>query len=196
MEEKHGNRKIKKKIKTSLLIIVITLVVIFIFKLRGSSTGVVIPSKPSSTVTTPSFNFTPVSVAGKYASFSYPASMTTFNVGPPSGSELEAYGYLYKDIETWFLAVTVLQLHSNSLSQDSGYEYRAINPDHYKQSSATFGENHYVIMTDTTASGFSEVAFSLNGDMSGDISLYGNDTFGTQNLVKTFDMVLTSWQWK
>jgi len=190
--------KKKRKLKVlaiSILLILIAIVVIKI-KLGGSSNGITVASKPAGTSTSPTFNFTPMLVNGKYASFSYPVSLVPTTGQKLSGAILEAYTYDYRDIETWLLAISVNQLHYSDLSQDSGYELRVLNPSQYKKSEATFGKNQYIIMTDTTASGFSEIAFSLNGDMSGDISLYGDDTLGTQNLVKTFDMVLNTWKWE
>jgi hypothetical protein len=184
-----------KRVFIAALLLIVLLIVVAVIKLSGSSTGKIVSSTGNNASSAPSFNFTPVNVAGKYASFAYPKSLIPTTADKIAGATLETYSYYYRDIESWKLSIDVVQLHYSNLSQDSGYAFRGLNPSEYKKSVATYNKQQFVIMTDSTAPGFSEVAYSLNGNRAGEISLYGDDTLGTQDLIRTFAIVLNTWQW-
>lgn len=195
----------KKRFSTrkKLVILLITIVVIgsiafyIISKMSNSAKGVV--KNPTLTQQNAglSFDFTPVAVNNAYVSFTYPKAMTIYpETQKASYPILENYEYKYPDILTWLLVVTVTQLNSNTLMADTGYNFRISTSAVYHSSTVTTNNNVFQVMTDTTAVGFSEVAFSLHNGMSCDISLLGNDNLGTINLQKVFSMVLDSFSWR
>jgi len=141
------------------------------------------------------FNNTPVAVHNNYFSFSYPASMHAYAQQPLKLPEIADYSYGYSDIESWQLAVSAQTLVQPSLSQDSSYLYRTQHPDQYRLSSTTINGQPVAIMTDTKASGFSKVAFLLNGSNVVHVSLYGNDNSGITVLNNVFTQVLNSIKW-
>ena len=144
-----------------------------------------------------SFNFTPIQVNGTHISFTYPQAMSVYSVAQKASFPiLESYVYKYSDSLTWLLAVAVTQLSADNLMTDSSYSIRVQDPAIYQPSTATINQKTYKVMTDTTAVGFSEIAFSLHDNMDCTISLLGNDNIGTANLQKVFNMVLGSFSWR
>ena len=134
---------------------------------------------------------------GKYITFSYPSSMSEVNGDNNSGAILESYVYKYTDTpQSWLLAIDVNGISQPSLNYDSSYSLRLLKPNEYKQSIITYGNNTFYVMNDTYASGFAEVAFTLKGNKTTDISLMGDDISGTSKLNTTFNTVLKSFQWK
>src|SRR5580700_9783224 len=101
-----------------------------------------------------------------------------------------------KDFETWVLAVSINKLSAANLNDDSGFYLRQSQPNRYTESTLTIGSNHFTIFTDTTATGFSKVAFCLHGDMSGDIALQGANNINNDVLATTFSEILSSWKWR
>ena len=142
------------------------------------------------------FDFTPVPVNGTYISFTYPRAMSVYTAAQKASPPiLESYVYKYHDTLTWLLVVAVVQLPSDNLMSDSSYSIRVQDPAIYQPSTVTVNQKTYQVMTDTTAEGFSELAFSLHNNMDCNISLLGNDNLGTANLQKVFNMVLSSFSW-
>ena len=138
-----------------------------------------------------------VKVDGTYANFSYPSSMRTMtNAQTPTSPVLDSYNYLKTDILTWHLAIAISHLNTPSLNDDSSYVFRKNNPTEYQESTVTYGDNTFIVMTDVQAEGFSEVAFSLHGNMDATISLLGDDPNGDSGLDTTFQQVLQSWDWQ
>jgi hypothetical protein len=135
-------------------------------------------------------------VVGKYINFSYPAAMIPNTNIQTSVAVPESYLYQYKDVQTWVLAISVNKLNQPNLSQDSGYSSRKLDPSRYQESTLAVGAKTYYIFKDTSEGNFDEVAFILNGNLSADISLYGDDGAGFTNLQNTFNMVLDTLQWK
>jgi hypothetical protein len=135
-------------------------------------------------------------VTGKYANFSYPASMQNRQNGPVADPVLASYLYIYQDIQTWQLAITIEHLSSPQLSADTSYSFRLMHPAQYQQSKLTVNQKQYTIMTDTTVSGFAEVAYTLSGSTVAEISLTGTDLGGPAPLQAVFGTVLGSWQWQ
>lgn len=141
------------------------------------------------------FNMDPVAVHNTYANFTYPAGMVPMKTQLPSGHEVALFSYSHRDIESWQLAITINTLPNSTLTDDSGYLFRKNNPSRYQQSTANIHATPILIMTDTQAGGFSKVAFLAHGTLSADISLYGDDSTGTDVLTKAFNQVLSSWHW-
>ena len=164
--------------------------------LSGPASASTIGTVSADASTVSSFDATPKPERGTYASFSYPAGLTPVAPQPLPAAELAAYGYTYRDSESWRLSITINRLAEPTLRDESGYALRKQNPAQYQESTMAIGDNTFVVMTDRGVGGFSKVAFLLRGNRSTDISLYGDDPQGIQNLQTTFMMVLHSWQWK
>ena len=142
-----------------------------------------------------SIDMTPKVLIDDYASFSYPKGLTTsrsISYGPPV---VAAYNLTYRDIQTWHLAVTILKVPSGNLNDNNAYQFRKINPEKYEASELVVGGKRAAIMTDKTASGFSQVAFLVNGQYQAIVSLYGDDSHGSASLQSTLTMILSSWHW-
>lgn len=152
-------------------------------------------SSLSSLSNTSTFNNTPVAVQNAYFSFSYPAAMKPYKQQPVTAPMLVNYSYGYRDIESWELTITAQSLSAASLSTDSAYNFRSQHPDQYKLEYDTVNDQPVAVMTDTKATGFSKVAFMLHGNYVIHVSLYGNDTSGTNILNSVFEQVLKSMNW-
>jgi hypothetical protein len=142
-----------------------------------------------------SFNRSPVLIEGEYASFMYPQALTVLPTTAVSPPVLAEYQYSYKDVESWRLSVTVLQLSQPSLIADNSYQFRTLDPTRYIQTTQNIDGQTYVVMSDTQAGGFSQIAYTLHGTQVAEISLYGDNVPGTHLLESIFRSVLGSWQW-
>lgn len=171
-------------------------------------TTITILSQPSSgTITTPqqsvataqtasaSINMTPAVQTCPYATYEYPSGMTTQASNPNVGPTLANFNYVYKDIESWNLAVAVNSDPTGQVASDSGYQYRKENPNIYQASQITVDGQTVPIMTDITAGGFSKVAYLIHGSYLATVSLLGDDSSGSAPLQATLSMILNSWKW-
>jgi hypothetical protein len=161
----------------------------------GSSQGTVSNVTLTAPSLLPTFDPTPVVFNSSYVSFMYPKSLQPGSGGSVGGTSLASYVYVFRDTESWKLAIGISQLQTASLLSDSSYVYRTEHPDLYTQSTTTLDGKTYTIMTDTTTSGFDELAFTLHGSKVAEISLYGGDESGNTDLQTTFNMILSSWVW-
>lgn len=154
---------------------------------------------PNSSLTslsnTSTFNNTPVTVQNAYFSFSYPAALKPYKQQPITAPMIANYSYGYRDIESWELTITAQAIPQSSLTNDSAYNYRAQHPEQYQLHNESINGRPVAVMTDTQASGFSNVAFVLHGSYVINVSLYGNDTSGTDILSSVFSQVLKSLRW-
>jgi hypothetical protein len=185
----------KRSIIIFILFAIIFSVGLFVKQFNGPSQGNVasVSSQKASAVT--SFNLNPVLVTSPYVNFSYPKALSVVAPQVNQPPLLDTFIYGYRDTESWRLAITVNSLNGTSLNEDSSYQFRLSEPEEYKESHETVAGKNYVVMTDTQAAGFSEVAYIINGSHSADISLYGDDPTGLAYLQETFAMVLKSWHW-
>jgi UDP-N-acetyl-alpha-D-muramoyl-L-alanyl-L-glutamate epimerase len=142
-----------------------------------------------------SVDLTPITKVGKYASFNYPAGLTAEPVSTFAAPNLEEFTFHAQDVESWLLAINIANLPDGQISQNSSYNLRKANPATYHESQETVNGSPVILMTDTTASGFSQAAFLVHGTLIGTISLTGDDAAGTQPLQQAFNMVLQSWKW-
>jgi hypothetical protein len=188
-------RTVKRLLSIAAILVILGLAVTIFDHLngpsRGSVTALTVQQQKSAIV----FNLKPVKVVSPEASFSYPAALTMLSSDMVKPPVLAIYNYGYKYTESWRLAITVNQLNGSSLNSDGSYALDMSEPATYSLSHATYNGISYAIMTNTQASGFSKVAFTVNGSRSADISLYGDDENGTAYLQKTFLAVLRSWKW-
>jgi hypothetical protein len=189
----------RKRIVIVSIIAVLVVTVAFVMyvdaKLNEPSVGSVDNPSSSQQNAGLAFDFAATHVTGTTISFSYPKVFSVVSSPPPVSPITEFYQYKYKDIETWDLSLTVTRLESDSLRADSSYYSRLLNPGEYTQSTLTENGQSFVVMSDTKAAGFSEVAYSLHNGLSVDISLTGDDNAGTSNLQKVFQNVLKSFVW-
>lgn len=152
-------------------------------------------SSLSSLSNTSTFNNTPVTVQNSYFSFSYPAAMKPYKQQPVTAPMIANYSYGYRDIESWELTITAQTIPQSTLTNDSAYNYRSQHPEQFQLVNETINGHPVAVMTDAQASGFSKVAFVLQGNYVINVSLYGNDTSGTNILNSVFSQVLKSLQW-
>jgi hypothetical protein len=176
------------------LICLIIGIVAFLRYLADPASGTIAASKSDTAapVTPPAPLIT---VRGTYATFQYPNTLHPLQQQAPGGQELAAYSYGKRDTESWELAITINRLADPTLKDDSGYNYRVQKSSQYTETIKTINNSSVVIMTDSQAPGFSKVAFLIHGDMSADISLYGDDQDGVAGLADAFSQVLNSWHW-
>ncbi|HET8991922.1 MAG TPA: hypothetical protein VFN31_02715 [Candidatus Saccharimonadales bacterium] len=141
------------------------------------------------------FDFTPVKVADKFISFTYPKSLYKVANNPQYPPQVDEFNYAYRDSQTWDLSISTV-LVNYPISSNSGYRLRINDPSTYAEVTKTINNQPVYIFTDTTAPGFSKVAFLVNGQLQASVALTGDD-FGVEtNLQKTFDQVLNSWHWQ
>jgi hypothetical protein len=143
----------------------------------------------------PTINLTPVSISNAYASFDYPEALRQTPSGGLMTNEVAAYTFLYRDLETWSMAIEIVTNQSGLVSDNNAYQFRKVNPQTYAETDYSVNDQPVVVMTDKTYGGFSKVAFLVHGSYQAIISLYGDDPGGIGNLSKTFNMVINSWQW-
>lgn len=178
------------------VIILIILVFVVVHYVSGPAQGRVSNNLAPIANQASSFNLTPVNVIGKYIVFDYPASLIPDTSSTNSGTTPESYLYKFQDLQPWLLAISVNKLSQPSLNYDSSFSIRKLDPSRYQESTRVIGSNTFYVFKDLSTSGFSQTAFVINGTKSVDISLYGNDQSGFNNLSNTFNMVLNSFEWK
>jgi hypothetical protein len=162
----------------------------------GSSSGIVHNPSVAEENSGLSFDSKPVTVHGTYISFAYPAAFSVYLARQkPAPPILESYEYDHSDIKSWLLSITVTKLTSGSLNADSGYYTRSLDPSDFQKSTVLANDHTFVVMTDSSVSGFSKVAYSFNNGMSADISLEGGDSLNAASLSEVFGDVLNSFTW-
>ncbi len=142
-----------------------------------------------------SVSLTPKLQNTKYASYDYPSGLnlkTGTPIYPPSVATLD---YTVKDVESWFLAVDISSNPSGNLSNNSAYLGRIDNPSEFHQSNTNINGQPVIIITDTQAEGFSQIAFLVHDTWLATVSLIGDDVSGTQPLQTSFNMILQTWHW-
>ena len=180
----------------SIVVVIIAAVVIFeiVSKLNKPAQGLV--SNPTSAQSAQAvIDLIPTPGGGRYASFSYPSIMQQVANSKLITPVIAIYNYSYRDVESWKLAIEVLQIPSGQLTDNNSYQTRKLNPQQYQESHETINSQMIDVMTDKTVGGFSKVAFLVHGQYQATISLYGDDPSGVDILQKTFDMALGNWHW-
>jgi hypothetical protein len=179
----------------ALVIIILISGGVILSRLNQPALGTVTPgSSPAQTGS--GFDLTPKRRLGKYASFNYPAGLTVARNSPLVSPVVEQFNFSHQDIETWNLAIAVLNTPGGTLASSNAYQFRKSRPDIYKESHQTINNQSVDIMTDTSTGGFSKVAFLEGNGLSATVSLYGDDPAGVSDLSATFNMVLSSWRWQ
>jgi hypothetical protein len=143
-----------------------------------------------------SVSLTPAPYVNRYVSFTYPSGLTQRDSGPIQPPSVLDATFVARDVTSWVLAIDI-STHPSSVATDaSSYTLRKDNPAQYQQSQMIVNGKPVIIMTDTTTSGFSRVAYLVHDGLLATVSLIGDDAVGTQPLQETFAMVLHSWQWQ
>lgn len=186
-------RYVKRILLSTIFGIIIVAALILTVDLHRPSTAKNIVSPVSQQPTQPKM----IIIHSAYASFTYPNNMTPeVQQATPNASGLATFTFMKKDLVDWDLVITINRLSSSNLTSDAGYNLRKGDPSVYAPSTITTGSNTFAVMTDMTAADFSEVAFSVHGDMSADISLQGADATDENILPTTFREILDSWKWQ
>jgi len=157
------------------------------------ATGVIVAVKNSYGVTA-SFDMRPRIVAGNYARFACPRGLTAMPA-QTTGSTVTAYNWKHQDIQTWRLAISIIDVPSYKLTDNNAYLFRKLHPQRFRESLRLVNGQMVPIMTDLDAEGFSKVGFLKHGRYQAVVSLYGDDQQGQDQLRDTLAMVLSSWQW-
>jgi hypothetical protein len=178
-------------------LILVTLVVIvdriIVSQVNQPVSGVVKAGQPSY-YNTYSINLTPKLQSDAYASFNYPKGLIL--QPPESSSSLQTYNYKAQDIEAWLLNISISNLPGGDLSNNSSFVLRKENPQTYSEATTIINSQSVIVMTNTSDSGFSKVAFLTHGGLVATVALKGDDSNGAQPLATAFNMVLSSWHWR
>jgi ABC-type Na+ efflux pump permease subunit len=193
-------RSKKRKLVIVTLVVLILLATIGVkvvaSRLAQPTSGTIKVSAGSTTTNAPSLNLTPKHISGTYASFNYPAGLTTVRNDPLAAPVLEEFNFTHHDIESWDLTITILTNPGGSIASLNAYQFRKTQPSIYKESQQIFNGQSVDIMTDTSVGGFSKIAFLEGNGLAATVSLSGDDTAGLGALSTTFNMILGSWHWQ
>jgi hypothetical protein len=179
----------------SLLVLVVALAVA-VNVLSQPVEGVVNVGQPQNVSEGFNISLTPTMASDKYVSFDYPSGLmpkTDQTIQTPDVANLV---FTVRDIQSWVLSVDISPNITGSATTTTAYIIRKNNPSEYHLSTLTVGSQIVPIMTDTTAPGFSQVAFLSDHNWTATVSLIGNDSSGFQPLQTSFNMVLKSWHWQ
>lgn len=189
--------KVLITILVSLVVVVIAVVIVYGQLNKPTSVSLNSDTKSSSQEPTYNIDLTPVHKSDAYVSFDYPRGMTLKSTALVSANSLDDYVFTAKDTYSWNLGIDISTIPEGQLSQSASYSYRHENPSEYSQQDETENGRPVVIMSDNNfGSGFSKVAYLLNGSQLATVSLLGDDPKGSAPLQTTLNMVLDSWHWQ
>lgn len=137
----------------------------------------------------------PVRVTGTYADFSYPSIFTALKSQAPTGNIVVEYGYEHYALIPWQLNISIQFLPGGEVSNDSAYSIMAQDPARYSKSTQTSNGNQVVVFADTTAGGFSKIAFMFHDSYAADVSLTSEDGQYLAEEQSALNQVVQSWQW-
>lgn len=141
-------------------------------------------------------DMTPSVARGDYASFQYPAGLSSMTGQAARGSVLAVYNWKHNDIQTWRLAISIVDVPTYKMTDNNAYLFRKMNPRRFRESLEMVNGHLVPVMTDTTANGFSKIGFLRSGRYQAIVSLCGDDQRGSDDLQATLAMVLHSWHWQ
>lgn len=142
-------------------------------------------------------SLTPAHQTGRYVAFNYPSGLKLVSKSLISPISLEDYQYYIKDIYSWTLVVDIVKLPAANLNNSSSFSLRKNKPSIYQEGLKTIHQQTFIVFKDTAFnSGFSKVAYLAHGNDLAIVSLIGSDQSGLKPLSKTFNMVLSSLQWR
>lgn len=160
--------------------------------LTDPSEGVVITS--AKTVKKTENREASIRVDGKTVSFSRPAKfreMPTPQLGP---QDVEKFNYLNPETISQNLTIQIRRLPSGMLNDDSSYNLRRLNPAKYTQQTLTVNGKEVVVFTDNEG-GYNKVAFMTQNGLEANIAVTTSNASAVEDIDKTFNKVIESWQW-
>ena len=140
-------------------------------------------------------DMTPVSARNNYATFRRPRGMMAMRSQTLHGSEVAVHNWKHNDIQTWRLAILIIDVPSYKMTDNNAYLFRKLNPSRFHESLVLVRGQPVPVMTDVSANGFSKVGFLRSGRYQAVVSLCGDDPRGQADLQSTLAMVLDSWHW-
>lgn len=179
----------------SLFVFIVLVALVMVYHQLNSSVSVPLTTTTTSDGTQYDINLSPKVISDKYVTFKYPKGLILKSNNLAGVNSVDTYAFSVKDIYSWSLGIDIATAPGASITNLSSYIYRAENPATYTLSKEVVGAMPVSIITDTTFSGFSKVAYISNGTYVATISLIGADSAGNAPLAATFNMVLNSWQW-
>jgi hypothetical protein len=138
----------------------------------------------------------PQTQTGPYASFEYPKGLALQKSASLAAPTLQQFNFVGRDVKSWVLSTSVASLPGGDLANNSSYMLRKNNSGTYQESTLQVNGQAVTVFSDTTAGGFSKVAFMTHGNLLGTVSLAGDDENGTAPLERAFSLTLTSWRWR
>jgi hypothetical protein len=142
-------------------------------------------------------NLTPTLINDSLTSFDYPKGLSLQSRVSAGKLSVDDYIFGVKDTYNWTLVVDISTLPEGQLSELSSYTLRQDNPSEFSQVNETINGRPVIIFNDNDFNnGFSKVAYIVDGNNVATISLVGDDSSGINPLIKTFNMVIDSWQWR
>jgi hypothetical protein len=178
------------------LAVVVAGVVLFSIYAVSPAQGIINAVKQSLASGQAGLDMRPRVVAGGYASFNCPRGLTAMPVQPFSAPTLASYNWKHPDIQTWRLAISIIEVPSLKITDNNAYLFRKSNPQRFSETLELINGQAVPVMTDMTAGGFSKVGFLRHGRYQAVVSLYGDDQHGLRQLQATLNMVLRSWHWR
>lgn len=141
-------------------------------------------------------NPAPETQTGPYASFEYPKGLKLQKSAPLAAPIVQQFNFIGRDVKSWILSTSVATLPGRGLANNSSYALRKNNSGTYQEGTLQVNGQAVTVFSDTTAGGYSKVAFMTHGNLLGTVSLVGDDENGTAPLERAFTMTLTSWRWQ
>jgi hypothetical protein len=193
--------KLKIKHKKSVIATLIVLVVIIsgaiaLNRLEQPDTALAVIGKPLNNQSGFNINLIPTPYKDSFVAFNYPEGLTKKHSNPPGAIDVDIVDFGAQDILSWTLSIDVTNTGSQPLVNDSSYRFRLEQPSIYKLSNLDINNQNIPVMTDTTASGLSKVAFLQHNNLRATVALLGDDANGPTPLQTTWNMILGSWRWQ
>jgi hypothetical protein len=191
--------KIKYKKTTVFILIVLILIIIMsilVIRLEQPQSVQAVFGKSITSKSGFNIDLTPTLYKDSFVAFNYPKGLSKKPSNPLAATDVDIIDFGAQDILSWTLAIDVTNTGSKPLNDDSSYRIRTDQQSIYKQSSLYIGNQNVTVMTDTTASGFSRVAFLQHGNLRATVALIGDDADGSSPLQTSWNMILSSWQWQ
>jgi hypothetical protein len=185
-----AEEKIKPSSKLKLLIAIIIIAILggvlalFIKNMNGPAQGSVAYTSASQTAVKPAASL-PKKYEGKYISFTYPEN---YKVVPSmlSGGYLEIASLDNTDHSGKYISIGVLK---ESLSNDTGINYRKLHPELYKQIAASSEK----VVFDGLSGKSERTGFIAHSGLVSTVSITAN---GNRDLTQDFDTIINSLHWK
>ena len=139
-------------------VLVAAVIVGFIKSLNGPAIGTII-QQPAGVITPPTIY---VEEAGEYLTFQHPEAYQAQRDDKRNSTALESYNLVQTANGSRQLTVSVSNLNSGKLADNSGYSLRKSKPNEYQELNMTLGGQKIVVMSKINAH-FEKAAFLLKG---------------------------------